>query len=195
MTALQMFLWVQCCVNPPSPLEINRAIDLARSGPSLPELQQAVLAQAMPKLRSSKRWIKRARASASMPSLSVQLERRENRGWDLNQSGGDFDQRSTDRGYIQGIRVRATWDFSYLVFNPDELRVVRAELDLIDWQKEQLIEVTRLYFERLRLVVSLHLAGSDSFNSTSVQAFESKLRILEIQGMLMALTGLDWETK
>ena len=85
-------------------------------------------------------------------------------------------------------RAKATWELDRLIFAPDELRAARAVLDVADVRERLLIEITRLYFERERLLLERELAPPADLEA----AIESSIRLREVEGLLAGLTGLDF---
>jgi hypothetical protein len=81
--------------------------------------------------------------------------------------------------------VRATWDLSRIVFNPDEVAASAQALRMADVRREIESLVIRLFFERRRL--KAEALASDSSDRAS--SFQLGLRIQEIEAELDALTG------
>ena len=90
--------------------------------------------------------------------------------------------------------LRATWDLSKIVFNPDELGAHFQALRTADARREVESLVIRLYFERRRLKAELGAADATAMppagNFLPGMALELRdLRIEEIEAELDALTG------
>lgn len=169
------------------PAQLERA--LARlPGPTLAEVQAAALAQAGIDPIAAARWLRRARTAAALPTVSVQYDRRFDRGWTLDESVGEADALRNDAGNQDVLRAKATWELDRLIFAPDELRAARAVLDVADVRERLLIEITRLYFERERLLLERELAPPADLEA----AIESSIRLREVEGLLAGLTGLDF---
>jgi hypothetical protein len=158
--------------------------------PSLAEVQQAALAQAGIDPGQARRALRRTRAAAAAPKVSVQFDHRLDRGWVLDQEAGSADELSNDAGNQSVVRFDATWELDRLVFSPDELRVTRTALDLADWRQRVLIEVTQLYFERQRLLLEERLDPATDL----ALALDRAMRLREIEGLLAGLTGLEFQS-
>ena len=173
---------------------VRAALARLPPGPSLREVQAAALAHAGLDLRASARWQARARRAAALPVVSLQWDRRFDRGWTLDEAVGAADALRNDAGQQDSVRVRATWELDRLWFSPDELRAARASLDVADVRERVLLEVTRLYFERERLRVEGVLATpSDDPVDDLTRALDLELRLREVEGLLTGMTGLEFD--
>lgn len=171
----------------PTPARLD-AVLAELPGPSLEDLQRAAVREAGLDLRRAHSWLRRARFAAALPTLSVQYDHRLDHGWTLDREVGAPDALRSDAGSQGVIRAKATWELDRLVFNPDELRAARAALDLVEVRERVLVEVTRLYFERLRLLLEREVAPPADLDA----AIGSSIRLREIEGLLAGLTGLDF---
>jgi hypothetical protein len=170
----------------PSPAAIAEAIRRLPRTPTLADVQQAAMRRARVDLRDTRRWLRRARAAALLPTISSGYDLRLDRGWSLDQEPGVADALRNDLGNVSTIRVKATWELDRAVFNPDELRAARATLDLVDWRERVLLDVTRLYFERMRLLLERELSPPTDLAA----AIEREVRVREIEGILAGITGI-----
>jgi predicted DNA-binding transcriptional regulator YafY len=84
--------------------------------------------------------------------------------------------------------LRATWDLSRLVFNPDELGAHFQALRSGDARREIESLVIRLYFERRRLKAELSAADATA-TGMPLSGMKLELRVEEIEAELDALTG------
>jgi hypothetical protein len=175
---------------PPSydPVQLEQALARLPAGPTLAEVQAAALAHAGLTPDPSARWLRRARTAAALPIVSVQWDRRFDRGWSLDQAVGEADALQNDAGSQDVLRAKATWELDRLIFAPDELRAARAMLDLADVRERLLVEVTQLYFERERILLERELAPPVDLES----AIALQVRLRELEGLLAGLTGLDF---
>ncbi|PRQ05890.1 hypothetical protein ENSA5_00010 [Enhygromyxa salina] len=85
------------------------------------------------------------------------------------------------------VKAKATWELDRVIFSPDELKAARALLDLADFRERVLVEVTQLYYERLRLLLERELAPPTDLDA----AIAAAIRLREIEGVLRGLTGLE----
>ena len=168
--------------------QLEAALAALPSSPSLAQVQAAALARAGVDPALASRWLRRARSAAVLPTVSVQWDRRFDRGWTLDQAVGEADSLRNDSGAQDVLRAKATWELDRLIFAPDELRAARAVLDVTDARERVLVEITRLYFERERLLLERSLAPAPDLES----AIAASLRLREVEGLLTGLTGLDF---
>lgn len=168
--------------------ELERALARLPAGPTLAEVQAAALAHAGIDPVAAARWLRRARTAAILPTVSVQYDRRFDRGWTLDQAVGDPDELRNDSGQQDVLRAKATWELDRLIFAPDELRAARAVLDVADFRERLLVEITQLYFERERILLERELAPPTDLEA----AIDMSLRLREVEGLLAGLTGLDF---
>lgn len=170
------------------PAELEQALARLPAGPTLAEAQAAALAHAGLAPDPSTRWIRRARTSAVLPVVSVQYDRRFDRNWTLDQEVGEADSLRNDSGNQDVLRAKATWELDRLIFAPDELRAARAVLDLAEFRERLLVQVTRLYFERQRILLEREVAPPMDLES----AIDLHVRLREVEGLLAGLTGIDF---
>jgi len=84
--------------------------------------------------------------------------------------------------------LRATWDLSKIVFNPDEIGAHFQALRTADARREIESLVIRLYFDRRRLKAELNAADATS-TGMPLSGMKLELRVSEIEAELDALTG------
>jgi len=182
----------QMHAQPGQHLEVNIAGDaralIAATTPPIEELQDAALRRSTVDPRTTRRWLRRARAAAALPSVRGELDLRRDQAWQLDQEAGDADELSQDSGAGQIIRVRVAWQLDRLIFDPNELRAARAVVDMAMAREQVLLRVTQLYFERLQLLIEL--SAADSAN-----ALQKHLRVREIEALLYGLCGLRVRTR
>jgi hypothetical protein len=161
--------------------------------PGLGEVQSAAVRHLQLGPGTVRRWLVRARSAAALPTVSAGYDVRFDRGWSLDLEPGVADALQRDVGNVSTLRFKATWELDRTVFAPDELRAARAGLDLLDWRERVLLDVTRLYFERLRLLLERELGlASDPAGRVALE-----IRVREIEGVLSGLTGIaaPWPTR
>lgn len=173
---------------PLDPAQLAAALARLPASPSLAEVQAAALREAGLASVSPRSTLRRTRAAAAAPKLSIQVDHRFDRGWVLDQEAGSADALRNDMGNQSQLRIDATWELDRLIFTPDELRTTRSAIDLADWRQRMLIEVTQLYFERQRLLLEDQLSPATDVET----AIDRALRLREVEGLLTAMTGLDF---
>lgn len=176
---------------PPAPQldiqQLEAAIRALPPAPSLARVQAAALERARVDIGLAARWLRRARLAALAPTLSLQYDHRLDRGWTLDQAAGEADALRDDAGEQGQLRAKLSWELDRLIFNPDELRAARALIDLAELRERLLVEVTRLYFERQRLLLEARLEPPQTIED----ALSAALRVREIEGLLEGLSGLS----
>jgi hypothetical protein len=167
---------------------LEQAVAALPSRPTVEEVQHAALGRANATERTSRGWMRRARAAAALPAVTAQLDLRADQSWNFDQEAGAADALTEDAGSLTGVRLRTTWELDRLVFNLDELRAARAGLDMLDWRERLLVRVTQLYFERQRLLLEDALVGAGEDVAKTVAR---RIRLREVEAVLRGLTGLD----
>ncbi|MBK8265895.1 MAG: hypothetical protein IPK80_31770 [Nannocystis sp.] len=181
-------------VRPPSPRDLPTAmprqgIDAALAqlpGPSVEEVHEAAIKRAAIAPEAARRWLKRARAAAALPTLQTEFDHSSDQGWKLAQEAGTADEFAQDLGAGRHYRVRATWSLDRLIFSPEEVRAARAMLDAGIAREQLLIRVTQLYFERAQILIERDLEPPES----AAEALAQELRLRELEAILSGLTGL-----
>jgi len=114
--------------------------------PALTDVQAAA-ANRVPDARKLS-WAKRARISALLPSVDVSF------GTDSDQGVRSSSRTGTSfsvEGREYGLKIRARWHLSEIVFDHAELRAYRDELASESARRLRADEVTQLYFNRVEL--------------------------------------------
>ncbi len=96
-------------------------------------------------------------------------------------------EQNTD--YIQH-KIKAQWDLSRVVFNPDQIRVVSAMANAAKSRDVILKLVTKTYFARRKAQIDLMLNPPSSI----AEKLDKELRLQEMTAQLDALTG-GWFSK
>jgi hypothetical protein len=101
-------------------------------------------------------------------------------------SGTVFDllDRERDRASDYDAAVVVRWSLGDLAFHPDALDVSREAREVVELRDEMLDEVTQLYFERRRVLLSLREAAGDA-----AECARLRLRADELAAGLDAWTG------
>ena len=155
------------------------------AGPSILEVQRMAIDYAEVSPEKIKKWRSGAKWKALMPRLSLGFSESLDDNIDIYKS-------STKSYVIRGPRERGTdwdidltWDLSDLVWNDAQTSIdVRSKL-MVQLRDEVLEEVTRLYFERKRLLAEIDETGTE----TGKKLREKKLHVEELTAHIDALTG------
>ncbi len=137
-------------------------------------------------------WRESAKKSAWLPSLSLGID--ENRNWDTsdNFSTGTStipkDRVGPDDksfGHDLNWDVSLAWDFSELIWNPDQTSIDSRSKLMVELREDILDQITRLYFERRRAQMELvNLASLDA-----PTRFDKEMRVEELTALIDAYTG------
>ena len=85
--------------------------------------------------------------------------------------------------------VGLTWDLADVVWNPSQTSIdVRSKL-MVQLRDDILEEVTRLYFERKRLIVALEVDMDSEMEYVSTKTREQMIRVNELTAYIDAFTG------
>jgi len=170
----------------PTPRQGIEAALAQLPGPSIEEVHEAAIKRAAIAPEAARRWLKRARAAAALPTLQSEFDHKSDQGWKLAQEAGVADELRQDLGAGRQFRVRATWSLDRLIFSPEEVRAARAMLDAGIAREQLLIRVTQLYFERAQLLIERDLEPPES----AAEALAQEIRLRELEALLSGLTGL-----
>jgi hypothetical protein len=166
----------------------NNIITLySKDEPKINEVQQAAIKYAEVEPEKIMRWRKQAAKKALLPQVSIGLDRNTTDLW--HWEGGSTTKVDDDilrKGHDSiGWDVRLTWDLGELIWNDDQTNIdVRSKL-MVQLRDDILDEVTKLYFERLRVRSELDNLSIEDRK----KRFEKELRLQELTASLDALTG------
>ena len=144
-----------------------------------------------------RRWMRDARVAAALPALVVELRTGDDWSNDFQPFDADGNPPvsnavptedvlvGADVGQDRALVLRASWDLAALVSSPDRLRAVHEAQDAVKLRERVLAEVTRLYFERRRLQVDVHLAP----RADLAGQVRDELRLRELTAALDAWTA------
>jgi photosystem II stability/assembly factor-like uncharacterized protein len=155
--------------------------------PKINEVQRAAIKYAEVEPEKIKLWRKQAAKKALLPQVSVGIDRNTSDLW--HWEGGSTTKTDDDilrRGRdIIDWDVSLTWDLSELIWNDDQTSIdVRSRL-MVELRDDILDEVTKIYFERLRVKTELDNLSIEDRK----KRFEKELKLQELAAMLDALTG------
>ena len=146
--------------------------------PSVASLQRAAAALAEVQPDRVRSLLRRARAAGSLPGLKVRV----GRGAPAYTLYRDGYVPATSEGWH--FELEASWSFDRLIFDHNELGLLRETQRLAARRESLLVEVTQLYFDRRRL----QLAALAEPGVESEEAVERQLAIEELTAILDGLT-------
>ncbi|MDI6606008.1 MAG: hypothetical protein QME65_02555 [Candidatus Omnitrophota bacterium] len=155
--------------------------------PSIGEVQKAAIKYAEVSPEKINFWRKQAAVKAILPKLSASVGRDTTDLW--HWEGGSA-AKLYDDVLIKGRDaldwdVTLSWDLSKLIWNPDQTSIdVRSKL-MVQLRNDILDEVTKLYFERLRVKIELDELPIEA----AKKRLQKELRLEELTASIDALTG------
>jgi hypothetical protein len=147
--------------------------------PSVTSLQRAAAALADVQPERVQSLLRRARAAAALPGLKVRV----GRGAPAYSLYKDGYVPATSEGWH--FELEASWSFDRLIFDHNELGLLRETQRLAARREALLVQVTQLYFDRRRL----QLAALAEPEREAEEALERALAIEELTAILDGLTG------
>jgi len=167
----------------------------SRNEPKIGEIQKAAVRYAQVEPEKIKEWRRLAAKRALLPNLSVGIDRDNNRTtsssiWGIYGNGstpgryyiGPDDQtRYKNKNYS----ISLTWELGDLIYSDAQTSIDARSRLTTQLRGDILDEVTKLYFERLRVKVELdNLSIEDK-----KKRFEKELKLQELTASLDGLTG------
>jgi|GEM_PF-183585 len=167
--------------------EARKILSRFNEEPSIEEIQEAAIRYAEVHPEKIIAWRKAAEHKAYFPTLSTGIGVAIDRNIAVDTGGTTnpdfFIVGPDERGFDWDIK--ASWDFGNLIWNDDQTSIdVRSRL-MVQLRDDLLDEVTRLYFERRRLQITLSLEPPQLLKDT----LEKELRLQELTANIDALTG------
>jgi len=167
---------------PPTPQELLANFTYE---PTIAQVQAAAVLYAEVHPDKIKQWRRQAALKALLPKVDLGMDH--GRSHDIHVDEGTFPnyQLITSQNQDLGVDVSVTWDLSELIWNPDQTSIdVRSKL-MAQLRDDVLNEVTRTYFERRRLQVTLLTAPP----SEQQVLLEKELRLQELTALIDGFTG------
>ena len=168
---------------------IHRA--LAAADPPVDALRAAASALALTEPDRAHSLVVRARLAGWLPEVRGRVDRHFARAESVDLGASTTTPLAPvgiDSDNDVRYELRATWDLSRLVFNPDEIGAQFQALRTADARREIESLVIRLYFDRRRLKAELGTADATA-TGMPLSGVRLELRVAEIEAELDALTG------
>lgn len=151
--------------------------------PSLASLRHAALRFADLERAPEIEWTRRSRIAALLPDLSLRVDRALARDADLSRASSGTQRIDLGTDEDTALQARAVWRLDRLLFDDVELRIYQVARQRQHQRTELLLQVTRMYYQRQRLLLG-HTGGNRKQSSA-----ERALAIEELTDQLDALTG------
>ncbi|MDI6759120.1 MAG: hypothetical protein QMD94_05565 [Candidatus Omnitrophota bacterium] len=165
----------------------NPVLFYCQGEPGINQVQEVAIRYAEVEPEKIKAWRKQAAKKALLPQVSIGIDRDTTDLW--HWEGGSTTKINDDilrrgRDAIDwGISLR--WNLSDFIWNNDQASIdVRSQL-MVKLRNNILDEVTKVYFERIRVKMELDSLGLEERK----KCFEKELRLKELTASLDALTG------
>ncbi len=155
--------------------------------PSINELQQVAIHYAQVEPEKIKQWEKLAAKKAFFPKVTTSVGRdtADLWHWETGSSTKTGDDLLVPGRDTIDWDVSLTWDLGEIIWNPDQTSIDTRSRLLVQLRGDILDEVTKLYFERLRVKNEL-----DNLRIEDVRKRQDKeLKLRELAASLDALTG------
>jgi photosystem II stability/assembly factor-like uncharacterized protein len=160
---------------------------LLEGEPEIAAVQQAAMRFAEVEPEKIKEWRKRAAKKAWLPQMSLGLNRDTSDlwHWESGSTTKELDDELRRGRETLEWDVRLSWDLGDLIWSNEQTSIdVRSRLTA-QLRNDILDEVTKIYFERIRLKTELNALDIWDKNKRK----DKELRILELNAYLDALTG------
>ncbi len=170
--------------------EVKRSFS-AEKGVSVRCVQEMAIEYAEVSPEKIKRWRTGARWKALLPRLSVNFSESRDENIEIYKSSSTSYVIEGPPEFGNDWGVDLTWDLSDLVWNDAQTSIdVRSKL-MVQLREDILEEVTRLYFERKRLLFEIENmeAGNIEEEKYASRLLEKRLKVEEITAYIDALTG------
>ncbi len=155
--------------------------------PKINEIQQAAIKYAEVEPEKIMQWRNKASKKALLPEVSIGVNRDAGDLWhwetgSTTKTDDDVLRRGKE---IMDWDLTLSWDLSELIWNSDQTSIdVRSRL-MVQLRDDVLDEVTKLYFERIRVKMELDNLSIEDRK----KRFEKELKLQELTAQLDALTG------
>ncbi len=152
--------------------------------PTIRQVQQAAIRYAEADPEKIRGWRTRALLSGWFPKVSLSVDKDKNRTIASSSSAGKTSFFVGPEDKSLGVGINFSWEMGDLIWNPDQISIDTRSRLMVQLRQDILEEVTRLYYERKRLMAEFsgHPTGD------SVLLAERRLRIEEVESQLDALT-------
>lgn len=173
----------------------------SKNEPAITEVQKVAIYYAEVEPEKIQRWRKQANMRAILPKLTISVDHDNDKTiskniWGIYSSYSSNGSITAPGRYYSGpddeteynnnnFSVSLSWELGDLIWNNDQTSIDTRSRLMVQLRDDILDEVTRTYFERMRVKMEL--------NSLSIEdrkkRFEKELRIQELTASLDALTG------
>ncbi len=167
--------------------KINEIALYSKNEPSIQDVQKAAVSYAEVAPEKIVNWRKQAQKKAFLPKVGTGINRKTSDLWhwetgSTTKTGDDILSKGKDSLEWD---ITLSWDLSEIIWNNDQTAIDARSRLMVELRDDILNEVTKLYFERIRIKMEL--------NNLSIEdrkkRFEKELKLQELTSLLDALTG------
>lgn len=151
------------------------------------DVQKAAIDYAEVNPEKIQQWRKQASKKAIFPKVSASVNRDTSElwHWESGSSTKTFDDVLVPGNDAIGWDITLSWDLGEIIWNNDQTTIDARSRLLVELRNDIIDEVTKMYFERLRLKNEL-----DNLNIEEIKKrFDKELRLAEITASIDAYTG------
>ncbi|MBU1128665.1 MAG: hypothetical protein KKG95_06165 [Candidatus Omnitrophica bacterium] len=176
-------------------LRLNRN-DMGGIGnyPTILEVQRMAIEYAEVSPEKIKRWRTGAKWKAVMPRVSLSFSESNDENIELYKSATKYYVARGPNETGNDWSIGLTWDLADVVWNPSQTSIdVRSKL-MVQLRGDILEEVTRLYFERKRLLAGIGVDMAQGEDRSPEKTNEKLIRVNELTAYIDAFTGGRFST-
>ena len=156
-----------------------------KNEPTINEVQEVAIKYAEVGMEKIIEWRRKAKMRAVLPKLTFGLDKSEDTNYEIYTSATTHYVFEGPDDKSNGWDISLSWDLADLIWNESQTSIdVRSRL-MVQLRDDILDEVTKIYFERLRVKMELDNISIEERK----KRFEKELRIQELTASLDALTG------
>jgi photosystem II stability/assembly factor-like uncharacterized protein len=153
--------------------------------PRINEVQEAAIKYAEVGMEKIIEWRRKAKIRAVLPKLTFGLDRSEDTNYEIYTSATTHYVFEGPDDKSNGWDISLSWDLADLIWNESQTSIdVRSRL-MVQLRDDILDEVTKIYFERLRVKMELDNLSIEDRK----KRFEKELKLQELTAQLDGLTG------
>jgi len=153
--------------------------------PRIEDVQAAAIKYAEVSPEKIQDWRRRAKMKAVLPKLTVGIDRSQSTNYEIYTSATTRYVYDGPPDESHGWDLTLSWDLGELVWNLDQTSIdVRSRL-MVELRDNILDEVTKLYFQRLRVKMELDNLSIEDRK----KRLEKELQLKELSASIDALTG------
>ncbi|MDD5238651.1 MAG: hypothetical protein PHU96_06825 [Candidatus Omnitrophica bacterium] len=163
----------------------NPVVIYYKDEPKINEIQQAAIKYAEVEPEKIKEWRKKAKMKAVLPRLTVGIDSSEADNYEIYTSATTRYVYEGPDDKSSGWDITLSWELGDLIWSEAQTSIdVRSRL-MVQLRDDILDEVTKIYFERLRVKIELDNLSIEDRK----KRLERELKLQELTASLDALTG------